>query len=148
MQTSFKIISQNEKHQEITDQISLTYQERFIRRKKLISDKGVEFLVNLKEAKNIDENQFFELDNGKLIKIISKKENLIEVTGDNINKIIWHLGNRHVQVEIKNNKVLIEDDPIILDMILKLKGNVKKVFEKFNPEGGAYGLGRTHSHKH
>ena len=148
MQTSFKIISQNEKHQEITDQISLTYQERFIRRKKLISDKGVEFLVNLKEAKNIDENQFFELDNGKLIKIISKKENLIEVTGDNINKIIWHLGNRHVQVEIKNNKVLIEDDPIILDMILKLKGNVKKVFEKFNPEGGAYGLGRTHNHKH
>ena len=148
MQTSFKIISQKEKHQEITDQISLTYEERFIRRKKLISDKGVEFLVNLKEAKNIDENQFFELDNGKLIKIISKKENLIEVTGDNINKIIWHLGNRHVQVEIKNNKVLIEDDPIILDMILKLKGNVKKVFEKFNPEGGAYGLGRTHSHKH
>ena len=148
MQTSFKIISQNEKHQEITDQISLTYEERFIRRKKLISDKGLEFLVNLKEAKNIDENQFFELDNGKLIKIISKKENLIEVTGDNINKIIWHLGNRHVQVEIKNNKVLIEDDPIILDMILKLKGNVKKVFEKFNPEGGAYGLGRTHSHKH
>ena len=148
MQTSFKIISQNEKHQEITDQISLTYEERFIRRKKLITDKGVEFLVNLKEVKNIDENQFFELDNGKLIKIVSKKENLIEITGDNINKIIWHLGNRHVQVEIKNNKVLIEDDPIILDMILKLKGNVKKVFEKFNPEGGAYGLGRTHSHKH
>tara|TARA_B100000123_G_scaffold266085_1_gene237870 strand:+ start:632 stop:1078 length:447 start_codon:yes stop_codon:yes gene_type:complete len=148
MQTSFKIISHNEKNQEITDQISLTYEERFIRRKKLITDKGVEFLVNLKEAKNIDENQFFELDNGKLIKIVSKKENLIEITGDNINKIIWHLGNRHVQVEIKNNKVLIEDDPIILDMILKLKGNVKKVFEKFNPEGGAYGLGRTHSHKH
>ena len=148
MQTSFKIISHNEKNQEITDQISLTYEERFIRRKKLITDKGVEFLVNLKEAKNIDENQFFELDNGKLIKIVSKKENLIEITGDNINKIIWHLGNRHVQVEIKNNKVLIEDDPIILDMILKLKGTVKKVFEKFNPEGGAYGLGRTHSHKH
>ena len=148
MQTSFKIISHNEKNQEITDQISLTYEERFIRRKKLISDKGVEFLVNLKEAKNIDENQFFELDNGKLIKIVSKKENLIEITGGNINKIIWHLGNRHVQVEIKNNKVFIEDDPIILDMILKLNGNVKKVFEKFNPEGGAYGLGRTHSHKH
>ena len=148
MQTSFKIISHNENNQEITDQISLTYEERFIRRKKLITDKGVEFLVNLKEAKNIDENQFFELDNGKLIKIVSKRENLIEITGDNINKIIWHLGNRHVQVEIKNNKVLIEDDPIILDMILKLKENVKKVFEKFNPEGGAYGLGRTHSHKH
>ena len=37
---------------------------------------------------------------------------------------------------------------MILDMILKLKGNVNKVFEKFKPEGGAYGMGRTHSHKH
>ena len=25
---------------------------------------------------------------------------------------------------------------------------VKKVKEEFNPEGGAYGLGRTHGHKH
>ena len=33
-------------------------------------------------------------------------------------------------------------------MVLKLHGNVKKVFEKFKPEGGAYGMGRTHSHKH
>lgn len=148
MQTSFNIISHNENNQEITDEISLTYEERFIRRKKLITDKGIEFLVNLKEVKNIEENQFFELDNGKLIKIVSKKENLIEITGDNINKIIWHLGNRHVQVEIKNNKLLIKDDPIILDMILKLNGNVRKVLEKFNPEGGAYGLGRPHSHKH
>lgn len=148
MQTSFNIISHNENNQEITDEISLTYEERFIRRKKLITDKGIEFLVNLKEVKNIEENQFFELDNGKLIKIVSKKENLIEITGDNINKIIWHLGNRHVQVEIKNNKLLIKDDPIILDMILKLNGNVRKVLEKFNPEGGAYGLGRPDSHKH
>ena len=58
------------------------------------------------------------------------------------------LGNRHLPTQIEENRVLIQDDAVILDMILKLNGNVKKVFEKFNPEGGAYGLGRTHSHKH
>ena len=148
MQTSFKIISQNEKKQEIFDYITLTYEERFIRRKKLTTDNGTAFLVNLSETVSINENNFFELENGNLIKVLSKEENLIEVTGENIKKIIWHLGNRHLPTQIEENRVLIQDDVVILNMILKLNGNVKKVFEKFNPEGGAYGLGRTHSHKH
>ena len=148
MQTSFKIIPHNEKKQEIFDNITLTYEERFIRRKKLTTDNGTNFLVNLSETVSVDENNFFELDNGNLIKVLSKKENLIEVTGENIKQIIWHLGNRHLPTQIEESRVLIQDDAIILDMILKLKGNVRKVFEKFNPEGGAYGLGRTHSHKH
>ena len=148
MQTSFKIIAQNEKKQEIFDNITLTYEERFIRRKKLTTDNGTNFLVNLSATVSVDENNFFELDNGYLIKILSKEENLIEVTGENIKQIIWHLGNRHLPTQIEESRVLIQDDAIILDMILKLKGNVRKVFEKFNPERGAYGLGRTHSHKH
>ena len=148
MQTSFKIIPQNVKKQEIFDNITLTYEERFIRRKKLTTDNGTNFLVNLSETISVDENNFFELDNGNLIKVLSKKENLIEVTGENIKQIIWHLGNRHLPTQIEESRVLIQDDAVILDMILKLKGNVRKVFEKFNPEGGAYGLGRTHSHKH
>ena len=148
MQTSFKIISQNDKKQDIFDNITLTYEERFIRRKKLTTDNGTAFFVNLSETVSINENNFFELENGNLIKVLSKEENLIEVTGENIKQIIWHLGNRHLPTQIEDNRVLIQDDAVILDMILKLNGNVKKVFEKFNPEGGAYGLGRTHSHKH
>ena len=77
-----------------------------------------------------------------------KEENLIEITGDNLKQIIWHIGNRHLPCQIEENRILIQDDAVILDMVLKLHGNVKKVFEKFKPEGGAYGMGRTHSHKH
>ena len=127
---------------------SLSYEERFIRRKKLESNNGIEFLVNLKETISLDENHFFEMEDGKLIKIISKKENLIEIKGENLKQIIWHIGNRHLPCQIEDTRILIQEDPVILDMILKLKGNVNKVFEKFKPEGGAYGMGRTHSHKH
>ena len=148
MQTSFKVISYNEKNKKLIDNISLSYEERFIRRKKLIADNGTEFLVNLKETISVDENHFFELENGKVIKIISKEENLIEIKGKNLKQIIWHIGNRHLPAQIEDTRILIQEDPVILDMILKLKGNVNKVFEKFKPEGGAYGLGRTHSHKH
>ena len=148
MQTSFKVIYRNEKNKILIDNISLSYEERFIRRKKLVSDNGTEFLVNLKETISLDENYFFELENGKVIKIISKEESLIEIKGENLKQIIWHIGNRHLPAQIEEARILIKEDPVILDMILKLKGNVNKVFEKFKPEGGAYGMGRTHSHKH
>ena len=148
MQTSFKIIHHNHNNKDLLDEISLSYEERFIRRKKLIANNGTEFLVNLEETVSVDENFFFELDNGDLIKVISKEENLIEIKGDNLKQIIWHIGNRHLPCQIEENRILIQDDAVILDMVLKLHGNAKKVIEKFNPEGGAYGLGRTHSHKH
>ena len=147
MDTSFKIIHHNN-DKEAFDEISLSYEERFIRRKKLIANNGTEFLVNLEETVSVDEHHFFELENGHLIKILSKEENLIEITGDNLKQIIWHIGNRHLPCQIEENRILIQDDAVIIEMVLKLQGNVKKVFEKFKPEGGAYGMGRTHSHKH
>ena len=148
MQTSFKVIYKNENNKILIDSISLSYEERFIRRKKLTTNNGNEFLVNLEETVSVNENHFFQLENGNLIKVISKEENLIEVTGDNLKQIIWHIGNRHLPCQIEDNRILIQDDAVILDMILKLNGNVKKIIEKFKPEGGAYGMGRTHSHKH
>ena len=148
MQNSFKIIYHNQNNKEFLDEITLSYEDRFIRRKKLIANNGTEFLVNLEETVSLNENNFFELENGNLIKVLSKEENLIEITGDNLKQIIWHIGNRHLPCQIEENRILIQDDAVILDMVLNLHGNVKKVFEKFNPEGGAYGIGRTHSHKH
>ena len=50
MQTSFKVIDKNENNKILIDSISLSYDERFIRRKKLVSNNGTEFLVNLKET--------------------------------------------------------------------------------------------------
>tara|TARA_B100001175_G_scaffold197957_1_gene168029 strand:+ start:33 stop:479 length:447 start_codon:yes stop_codon:yes gene_type:complete len=148
METALKIKHHNDTNKEFLDEISLSYEERFIRRKKLITNNGTEFLVNLEETVSVNESHFFELENGNLIKVISKEENLIEVTGSNLKQIIWHIGNRHLPCQIEENRILIQDDAVILEMILKLHGNVKKVFEKFMPEGGAYGVGRTHSHKH
>ena len=148
MQTAFKITDHKDASKNVQDEITLSYEERFIRRKKLTTDNGIEFLVNLEETVSMDEDHYFELENGNLIQVVSKEENLIEITGNNLKHIIWHIGNRHLPCQIEDKRILIQDDAVILDMILKLHGNVKKVFEKFKPEGGAYGMGRTHSHKH
>ncbi len=123
MQNSFKIIYHNQNNKEFLDEITLSYEDRFIRRKKLITNNGTEFLVNLEETVSLNENNFFELENGNLIKVLSKEENLIEITGDNLKQIIWHIGNRHLPCQIEENRILIQDDAVILDMVLNLHGN-------------------------
>ena len=119
-----------------------------MRRKKLVSDKGHEFLVDLEEMRSVLSNQAFKLESGKLITIKSKKENLIEIKSEDLNKLIWHIGNRHIPCQIEATRILIQSDHIIENMVRRLGGQTKSVIEQFNPEGGAYGMGRTHGHKH
>ena len=78
MQTAFKITDHKDASKNIQDEITLSYEERFIRRKKLTTDNGTEFLVNLEETVSMDEDHYFELENGNLIQVVSKEENLIE----------------------------------------------------------------------
>ena len=138
----------NPENKKIDDTITLTYDQRFVRRKKLVSDNNFGFLVNLSETVSLKKNDGFLLDNGSIILIKSAEEELLEITSNNLMKITWHIGNRHIPCQIENERLLIQVDKVIENLIIKLGGHVKKVKEEFNPEGGAYGLGRTHGHKH
>ena len=73
MEICNSILSNCDSSEEV-DTISLSYEERFMRRKKLVSDKGHEFLVDLEEMRSVVSNQAFKLESGKLITIKSKKE--------------------------------------------------------------------------
>ena len=147
MESCFEII-ENTNDLEVIDSILLSYDNRFIRRKKLTSNNGIEFIVNLAETKSLYHNQAFKLESNKLILIKSESEKLLEITGDNLMKLIWHIGNRHMPCQIEKDRIFIQYDEVIKKMILKLGGKVKKVLRPFKPEGGAYGIGRTHSHRH
>ena len=138
----------NPENKKIEDTITLTYDQRFIRRKKLVSDNNFGFLVNLSETVSLKKNDGFLLDNGSIILIKSAEEELLEITSNNLMKITWHIGNRHIPCQIENERLLIQVDKVIESLVIKLGGFVKKVKEEFDPEGGAYGLGRTHGHKH
>jgi|TARA_B100001564_G_C20621047_1_gene662358 urease accessory protein len=135
-------------NEKIEDTITLTYHQRFIRRKKLISDNNIEFLVNLPETVSLIQNNGFLLANGSLILIKYAKESLIEIVSENLMKITWHIGNRHIPCQIEPKRLLIQEDKVIEKLIIKLGGSIKKKYEEFCPEGGAYGLGRTHGHRH
>ena len=128
--------------------ISLDYEGRFLRRKMLETDEGQSFLVDLAQTTSLDHGGVLVLEDGREIAIVAAPEALLEVTGHDLVRIAWHIGNRHTPCQIEADRVLIQRDHVIRDMLGKIGATVRDVVEPFTPEGGAYGHGRTHSHAH
>ncbi|WP_132242948.1 urease accessory protein UreE [Primorskyibacter sedentarius] len=129
-------------------QVSLDYEGRFLRRKVLATDDGQQFLVDLPSTTSLDHGGVLLLEDGREIRIVAAPEELLEVTGDDMPRIAWHIGNRHTPCQIEAGRLLIQRDHVIRDMLGKIGATVREVVEPFKPEGGAYGHGRTHSHAH
>lgn len=130
------------------DTVELTYDARFLRRKVLTTTKGMRFLVDLEHTTSLDHGDAFELETGRLIEVIAAREDLLEVTGEGLARIAWHIGNRHTPCQIEDTRLVIQRDKVIGDMLHQIGANTRAISEPFVPEGGAYGHGRTHGHDH
>lgn len=130
------------------DTVSLTYDARFLRRKVLTSSTGVRFLVDLVQTTSFEHGDAFVLEDGRLVEVSAAPEDLLEVTGNDLVRIAWHIGNRHTPCQIETQRLVIQRDHVIRDMLRQLGAHVHDITEPFVPEGGAYGMGRTHGHDH
>lgn len=130
------------------DTCALDYTERFLRRKRLTSQSGVQFLVDLEQTTSLDHGDALELDDGTRVEIAAASETLFKITGPDLVRLAWHVGNRHTPCQIAGDHLLIQADPVIGHMLEHLGATVEEITAPFTPEGGAYGHGRTHSHEH
>lgn len=130
------------------DRVTLSYEDRFLRRKVLTSAAGLQFLVDLEATTSLNAGDVFVLSDGRTIGVEPAEEALLEITGPDLVRLAWHIGNRHMPCQIEADRLLIQRDHVIRDMLDKLGAHLREVVEPFTPEGGAYGHGRTHSHAH
>ena len=131
----------------IDDRVVLTYDERLMRRKRLVTETDVGFLVDLPSVTNLDAVWGFELEDGTTIAIVPAQEEVLVVTGD-LPRLCWHIGNRHTPCQIEPGRLLIRDDPVLERMLRGLGAGIARAREPFTPESGAYGTGRTMGHDH
>lgn len=129
------------------DHVVLGYDERFLRRKRLmtVSERGV--MIDLPETVSVDAGDCFELLDGRLIAVEAAAEPVLVVRGD-LPRLAWHVGNRHTPCQIEEDRLVIRDDHVLKAMLLQLGATVTHAMEPFRPEGGAYGHGRTMGHDH
>ena len=142
------IVHRNCKQDEYIDSISLSYSDRFLRRKTLMTDGGMTFVLELEQTTSLADGDQIEIADGKRVRVKAKSESLAKITGTNLLELAWHIGNRHTPCQIASGYLLIQTDHVIEHMIKHLGGSVEHVIEPFTPLGGAYGHGRTNSHEH
>lgn len=126
----------------------MTYDARFMRRKVVITTDGRSVLVDLAQVTSLAHGDAFETTDGAFIDVKAAPEPLLAITSADLTRVAWHIGNRHTPCQIEPDRLLIQHDHVMADMLAKIGADVFKVVEPFTPEGGAYGHGRTHGHDH
>lgn len=128
--------------------VTLSHDERHLRRKLLhLADESM-VMLDLKEPVLLAHGDFLEVDDGTVVQVEAKREKLLEIKArDRLHllELAWHLGNRHLQVQIEEDRILILRDHVIRDMLAGLGATVAEIEDRFQPVRGAY-HGHGHSH--
>lgn len=126
--------------------ITLNKDQRHRRRIVLSADSGLEFLLDLPDAIQLCHGDGLQLEDGRVVEVLAEAEELLQVRGRDTHHLLqlaWHLGNRHLEAQIEDDRILIRRDHVIEDMLIGLGATTTRVLESFTPQSGAY-----HSHAH
>jgi urease accessory protein len=137
-------------HEEIGT-VTLAWDERHRRRIRLSLDGDVgDVLLDLKQTARLGEGDGLLLEDGGIVRVIAAPEPLLAVRagGTTLARLAYHLGNRHLPVQIGDAVLLIRRDHVIEEMLHGLGAAVEEVELPFIPEPGAYGGGHSHDHDH
>ena len=122
--------------------LTLSSDERRILRGKRLTDCDQEIILQLPRQGKLNDGDILTTNESNFyIEIIAKTEDLIEISSNSkieLIKTAYHLGNRHVEVEIKEGILLTKSDYVIKNMLLNFKVDVKNTKKKFFPERGAH----------
>jgi len=132
------------------DKATLPYLDRHRRRIRLVSDSGAAFLLDLPHAQHFAEGDGLELDTGGYLRVCAAAEPVIEIEAVDrtiLLRIAWHLGNRHLPLQVVGDRLRIREDHVIAEMVSGLGGRIIWREAAFDPEFGAYADG-AHRHEH
>ena len=122
--------------------LTLCSDQRKILRGRKVSDCNTELILQLPREGKINDGDIFRTNQENIfIHVIAKKEKLFQIsTSKSIDmlKVSYHLGNRHIAMEINDNYVFIKEDYVMRILLEKLGAEIKLVHKKFFPENGAF----------
>ncbi|MFT3717609.1 urease accessory protein UreE [Pseudorhodoferax sp.] len=95
-------------------------------------------------------------EDGSLVRVLAAPQDVLRITHCtahgtpfDLTRAAYHLGNRHVPIELQPDHLKIEPDHVLADMLRAMHLIVTPSVEAFEPEGGAYGAqGHGHEHGH
>ncbi|MBV8886910.1 MAG: urease accessory protein UreE [Chroococcidiopsidaceae cyanobacterium CP_BM_RX_35] len=127
--------------------LALTAEERSRTRHRFETIDGQALYLRLARGTVLRDGDLLCSEEGSLVRVSAKPEPVLTVTAStslNLLRAAYHLGNRHVPVEIAATHLRISPDPVLWAMLEQLGMEVEEAVLPFQPEMGAYG----HHHVH
>jgi urease accessory protein len=148
----------------VIDTVILDYAQRSAQRVTVTGTKGGTIEIDLHQPVRLRTDDLLVLDDGSLVEVVAAPEPLIEARAANLAALMllaWHLGDRHVPVQVLPNRIRARRDGAIESLLASLGAKVAVIEAPFEPEGGAYAQhedpscdhhdhehGHDHGHRH
>lgn len=132
------------------DRVVLDAGDRQRRRIVLTGEKGTMFLLDLATPETLRDGDGLVLDDGGIVQVAGQPELLVEVAANtpvSLVRFAWHLGNRHIGVQIVGDRLRIRRDRVLEEMLVGLGAHLMAIEAPFDPEPGA-GLDHDARHWH
>ena len=113
---------------------------------KLVS--GEEVALMLPRGEILRGGDLVTASDGRIVEVVAEVEKLVHIECDNpraLARAAYHLGNRHVPVEVGAGYLRIAVDRVLEEMLKGLGAKVSHIEAAFEPEAGAYGGGHQHA---
>lgn len=128
--------------------LTLTADERTRSRHAFTADEGQPLYLHLPRGTVLHHGDLLQDDDGdRLVRVMAKPEPIMTVTGHSALELLraaYHLGNRHVPLEVTAHHLRLSPDPVLKAMLEHLGLHVDEEIVPFQPEAGAYGHVHTH----
>lgn len=127
--------------------LALTAEERTRSRHRFRTDNGTEVQLILPRGTQLREGDLLSTENGDvLVRIHARPEPVLTVRTadpDALARAAYHLGNRHVALELGSGYLRLSPDSVLADMLNQLGLKIVEEIAPFQPEAGAY-AGHVH----
>jgi urease accessory protein len=135
----------------VIDTVILTPGQRRAPRGSMTGVKATHLTFDLPEPVALRGGDLLALDDGNLIEVVAEPEPLIEARAKDLTalaRLAWHLGDRHVPVQLFANRLRVRRDPAIEALLTRLGARIVAIEAPFDPEGGAYTAAVHEHHRH
>jgi len=109
---------------------------------------GEEVGLFLERGHVLRDGDYLLAEDGRIVRVKASNEKVLHIecsSASALVRVTYHLGNRHVPLQVGNDWVRIADDDVLRQMVKGLGAEVRVLEAPFEPEAGAYG-GHHHGH--
>ena len=134
-----------------TEQLALPFDTRCKTRLRTRLASGEEAGLFLERGTVLRGGDRLKANDGRIVEVIAAPEPLLEALSNDpllLARAAYHLGNRHVAVDLKPGRLRLVADHVLGEMLRGLGLAVSEVEAPFEPESGAYGSHGGHAHPH